>query len=88
MLLWDVWLPPRMATDLTERIARTGVSLHLVSKAIPDYPPQPNTRYKISSSETHPNADAYARLADYVVAHILEADGDNQMRSKRASNRE
>lgn len=56
----------RVRTGLLER----GINLHEVANIIPDWSTN-KPRYILSKYDNHPNATAYARIAEYVVKSIL-----------------
>ena len=71
VLFWDIGLEPGAVTDLVTRFEGRGLRVHALSRAIPDHDGDGDLRYRLSESDGHPTAAAYARIADYVVREIL-----------------
>jgi len=75
VLFWDMPLPPQWTADFKTRIAKPGVTLHMLSEAMPDYVVAFDSRYEISPGDRHPTPAAYERIADYVAKDVLHDTG-------------
>lgn len=75
VLFWDISLPPNWVASFTKRLAARDLTVHPLSRAIPDYRSPFDPRYVISAVDQHPSPAAYARIADYVVHDILHEAG-------------
>jgi len=79
VLLWDD--APNGDTALYEKVRgvlrREGLRVHLVPDIIPEYR-KDRSRYLVSPHDRHPNARAYARLADWVATELLKDEISDQ----------
>lgn len=73
VLFWDMALAPNMVADVTTRLERRGLTVHPLSRAIPDYHGETDIRYTLSEVDRHPTPVAYALIAEYVATEILHA---------------
>ncbi len=73
VLFWDMALAPNMVADVMTRLERVRLSVHPLSRAIPDYHGGTDTRYTLSEVDRHPTPLAYALIAEYVASEILHA---------------
>ena len=48
-----------------------GVAVHPISTILPGFPAE-RARYEISPYDRHPNAQAHARIADFVAQHLAQ----------------
>jgi len=71
VLIWNFDEPPYLQM-LVEGLAGRGITVELVSDAIPDYRTVPESTYRLDPLyDRHPTALAHDRIADYVVREIL-----------------
>ncbi|UCF64817.1 MAG: hypothetical protein JSW33_03000, partial [bacterium] len=70
MILWD--RPERNRKLIIDLLNEKDVPLHLIEEILPHYP-ENRSMYEISPPyDTHPNAHANERIADYIITHILK----------------
>ncbi len=68
VLLWD-----KAGREMDDGLRAAGIRVHLVNEILPDRLDD-RVRYQIHARENHPNAEAYAGIARYLVDEILPAE--------------
>jgi hypothetical protein len=71
VILWN-GKDPTVET-IVDGLRKRGINLHLISDILPDFSER-YASYIISPYDEHPNAVAYARIAEYVVRTILKPE--------------
>jgi len=69
VLFWDYDDDAEVGEQVQSQLQARSVIVHPISTILPGFPAQ-RARYEISPYDRHPNVQAHARIADFVVQHL------------------
>ena len=71
VLFWDYDDDAEVGQQVLSQLHAQGVTVHQMSKILPGFPVE-RARYEISPYDRHPNAEAHARIADFVAQRLVQ----------------
>jgi len=71
VLFWDYDDDTEVGEEVQSQLREQGVAVHLISTILPGFPAE-RARYEISPYDRHPNAQAHARIADFLAQHLAQ----------------
>jgi len=71
VLFWDYDDDAEVGEEVQSQLREQGVAVHPISTILPGFPAE-RARYEISPYDRHPNAQAHARIADFVAQHLAQ----------------